>query len=219
MEPGWWLDIPPASDQVGFISLQIMTGSVTVNLKPIRALTLHQPWATAIANGPKRIENRKWKPPEWLIGERIWIHAGKHYDESAEDFMRDLWPDMPPRDLFQRGAIVGSARVDSFVMATPIHIGREWFVGPVGWVLKDVRPLTEPVEARGFQGLWTPTKGVEALCLRRDRPTPPRKGSKICPWCGRKSLTFGYGFAGGGAGPYFACVPKDNSDWCGYFHK
>jgi len=40
----------------------------------IVALTILQPWATLIAHGPKRIENREWKPPrtlDWLA-----IHAG-----------------------------------------------------------------------------------------------------------------------------------------------
>ena len=33
----------------------------------IRALTLWQPWATLVALGIKRLENRSWKPPlDWL---------------------------------------------------------------------------------------------------------------------------------------------------------
>jgi hypothetical protein len=43
----------------------------------MRALTLHPEWAHAIAHLGKRIENRPWKPPEKLLGERIAIHAGK----------------------------------------------------------------------------------------------------------------------------------------------
>lgn len=38
----------------------------------IRALTLRQPWATAVAELGKRVENRTWRlPPGYL-----WIHAG-----------------------------------------------------------------------------------------------------------------------------------------------
>lgn len=43
----------------------------------MKALTLHQPWATLIALGVKRIETRSWRAPQALIGQRIAIHAGK----------------------------------------------------------------------------------------------------------------------------------------------
>ncbi len=41
------------------------------------ALTLTQPWATLMACGAKRVETRSWKPPDWLVGELVLIHAGK----------------------------------------------------------------------------------------------------------------------------------------------
>jgi activating signal cointegrator 1 len=44
----------------------------------MKALTLHQPWATLIALGVKTIETRSWRAPASLIGQRIAIHAGKH---------------------------------------------------------------------------------------------------------------------------------------------
>lgn len=40
------------------------------------ALTLHQPWAEAIARGLKRIETRSWAPPAGLVGRRWAIAAG-----------------------------------------------------------------------------------------------------------------------------------------------
>ena len=43
----------------------------------MKAITLHQPWATLIADGAKTIETRSWRPPQTLIGQRIVIHAGK----------------------------------------------------------------------------------------------------------------------------------------------
>lgn len=42
----------------------------------MKALTLHQPWATLIALGVKSIETRSWRAPASLIGQRIAIHAG-----------------------------------------------------------------------------------------------------------------------------------------------
>ena len=41
----------------------------------MRALTLWQPWASAVAVGLKSIETRSWPAPASLIGERLAIHA------------------------------------------------------------------------------------------------------------------------------------------------
>ena len=43
----------------------------------MKAITLHPEWAHAVAYLGKRCENRDWKPPASLIGQRIAIHAGK----------------------------------------------------------------------------------------------------------------------------------------------
>ena len=73
-----------------------MSGQVTmvlgdVALEAERALTLWQPWASAICSGPKRIENRPIPPPDRIIGQRIFIHAGKTWDhERAADLLK-LW--------------------------------------------------------------------------------------------------------------------------------
>ena len=50
----------------------------------MKALTLHQPYASLIAYGIKTIETRSWKPPDDLIGERFAIHAGKTMDMDEE---------------------------------------------------------------------------------------------------------------------------------------
>lgn len=43
----------------------------------MKALTLHEPWASLIASGAKAYETRDWAPPGWLVGQTIAIHAGK----------------------------------------------------------------------------------------------------------------------------------------------
>ncbi len=50
-----------------------------------RALTIHQPWASLIAEGIKRLENRTWTPaPEDIaLGEYVLLHAGKTFDLDA----------------------------------------------------------------------------------------------------------------------------------------
>lgn len=43
----------------------------------MKALTLHQPWASLVACGRKKHETRSWPPPSTSIGTEIAIHAGK----------------------------------------------------------------------------------------------------------------------------------------------
>ena len=46
----------------------------------MKAITLHEPWASLIVAGKKTIETRNWSPPDDLIGETIAIHAGKNLE-------------------------------------------------------------------------------------------------------------------------------------------
>ena len=48
-------------------------------MKPltVKAMSLHQPWASLIAAGVKNVETRSRPPPQSLIGQRIAIHAAK----------------------------------------------------------------------------------------------------------------------------------------------
>jgi hypothetical protein len=50
----------------------------------VKAITVRQPWAWAIATGAKTVENRS-RPAPWTsaIDERIAIHAGKGWDRHA----------------------------------------------------------------------------------------------------------------------------------------
>jgi hypothetical protein len=55
----------------------------------VKALTLHQPGASAIATGAKVHETRGWAPPKSLIGERIAIHAGKSFGPGGKTAARE----------------------------------------------------------------------------------------------------------------------------------
>ena len=51
-------------------------------MRELRALTLWQPWAWAIVEGHKDIENRPWAPGAALrVGDPFLIHAGMKYDD------------------------------------------------------------------------------------------------------------------------------------------
>jgi hypothetical protein len=135
----------------------------------MRALTVKQPWAWAIAAGKKPVENRTWP-----TGHRgmVAIHAGKMPDRAAlADRDRRsplsraiawhtrLWT--PPEYVY--GAVIAVAEV------TDCHDGAaeqgecsEWADRwQWHWVLANVRPLAEPVPCRGMLSLWRLPDDVE----------------------------------------------------------
>jgi hypothetical protein len=136
----------------------------------MKAITLHQPWAWAIAHAGKDVENRAWSPGSDFIGQRIAIHAGKKWDSRGWAFlcdpmlspMNDRFLDrdlglfrVPTRSKMIFGAIIATA-----CLANIVHLGKgrarfsDWYTGPIGWVLRDIKRLAEPIECRGKQGLW-----------------------------------------------------------------
>lgn len=129
------------------------------------ALTICQPWATAIACGLKRIETRGWRP-----GYRgpLAIHAGLADSPVMLADVLSLVPELPPGP-YPRGVVVA---VCNLVACEPMkeaptdledRLG--WF-GPrrYGWVLDDARALPAPVRSKGALGLWrVPTDAVRAI--------------------------------------------------------
>ena len=145
---------------------------------PLYALTLRHPWAFAITHLGKDVENRIWRPPEHLLGQRIAIHGGvipkgqglvecetdveyildeiitMDYQGCSKDRRDWLW-----RQGFAHGLTL-DAWITPGIVATVRLTGvvREsespWFAGPVGWVFDELRVLSEPIPHRGAQGLW-----------------------------------------------------------------
>lgn len=128
----------------------------------MRALTIRQPWIGAIIAGRKKIENRSWRAPS-VLGERILLHASARPQPDGIAFCSSRgWA--PPAEL-DLGAIVGSARVVDFIE----HSRDPWFMGPIGWVLEDVRALDRPIPCPGKLGLWRPSAEILARVQRLSR--------------------------------------------------
>ncbi|WP_283196565.1 ASCH domain-containing protein [Rhizobium sp. BT04] len=141
----------------------IYTGDIST--LPDLALSTRQPWAHAIVNGWKDIENRKWNTRHRGL---ICIHASaynaRNIAEDWQDFAGvitdhpDLQPNHPAHDLVEQdmtfGAIIGVARI---VDATQRH-SSPWFFGKYGFVLEDQQILAEPIPLKGALGLfeWRP---------------------------------------------------------------
>lgn len=131
--------------------------------RPIRGFTLHRPWSWCVAHAGKRLENRGWRPPQWLVGGYLAIHGGRTYDRAAAAAIADELDLVPPPPEFCAEGIVAVARLAGCVTSS----SSPWFSGPYGWQLEDVVVLAAPIECPGQQGLWP--LGPELLQLVRRR--------------------------------------------------
>jgi hypothetical protein len=86
---------------------------------PERALSVKQPWAWAILNAGKNIENRTWYSP---VRGPIWIAASaqvtRAYYENARMWLRQVAgvTGVPELDELVKGAIIGRANVTSCIL-------------------------------------------------------------------------------------------------------
>ena len=129
----------------------------------MRALTVKQPWAAAIAHGPKRTENRIRPIPAKHLGTEILIHAGAAEDINAlPAAMVRQWP----RHF---GSIIAVATLASCHQDTGCC--RPWgFPDTWHWQLDNVRPLAHPIlGVRGQLGLWAAPDDVLAAVQRQVR--------------------------------------------------
>ena len=161
----------------------------------MKALTIQNPWAWAVLYAGKIIENRTWRPPEDLLGERLAIHAGKIFAHEALQFLWDKFAVEVPSEL-PAGVIIGTVRVvgileqrqrnDFSVLSIrdyrPAfaldHRALGWLVDPppgkrgYGWVFSDPIALAKPVPCRGAQGVWdVPEDVLSAMGLEATKGT------------------------------------------------
>lgn len=125
----------------------------------MKALSLWQPWASAIALGHKRIETR-----HWTTGYRglIAIHAAKRWTVEEREFAASehALGRLPQR--LPLGAVVAIALLTDIRRTEDLEL----IIGPIeklygnyaprrfGWMLEDIRPLSEPFPCLGRQGLF-----------------------------------------------------------------
>lgn len=145
----------------------------------MKALTVRQPWAWALALGYKPVENRSTL---WKFRGRLAIHAAAGVDPWADGMANPLvqgairealaGPDRAQADdLFQaRGAIIG------LVTVLDVHRAVDGCC-PSGWaepadgrkvhmVCSSATPLPQPVPAVGALGLWDVPADVEEAVLQ-----------------------------------------------------
>jgi hypothetical protein len=134
--------------------------------RTIKAISLTQPWATLVAIGAKKIETRSWDTP---YRGPIAIHASRRFPESdqmlcfREPFASALRAagyvspkELPTGSVLAIGQLVDCTQVFA---AAPDFSAQELAFGDFSygrwlWHLDSVECLPEPVEARGYLGLW-----------------------------------------------------------------
>lgn len=147
----------------------------------MKGLTLTQPWATLIALGIKRIENRKWKPPANMIGERFAIHASREIDPAVtailpDDARRALLAMMRAGGDLPTSQIVATARLVGFFDDVAFAGDQaRWFTGPYAFVLDDIRPIDLPTKIKGALSFWrlAPEIDAELAEIEAQRFEPP----------------------------------------------
>lgn len=118
---------------------------------PTMALSIRQPWAWAIINAGKDVENRDW--PTRFRGP-VCIHAAKGMTrsehEDAAGFMHFNLGIIAPLQIHTlRGGIIGFAEIVDCVEASE----SPWFFGRYGFVLRNATPC-EFIPVRGQLGFF-----------------------------------------------------------------
>ena len=104
----------------------------------MKTLSIQQPHADEILFEGKDIENRTWRLPKAMKGQRIYVHAGKRSRVASPKYANRL------------GAVLGEVTIVDCVESSD----SPWFEGPFGFVLKDPVAYDVPIPARGRLGFF-----------------------------------------------------------------
>jgi hypothetical protein len=134
----------------------------------MKALTVRQPWAWAIINVGKDIENRSWNT---RIRGRIAIHAAQgmtreEYERGCT-YIKRIKPraKIPPYEDLERGEILGTVEIVDSIQDS----GSPWFEGEYGFVLSHPKKLPEPIPCKGALNFWDVSKHIESLIKKASR--------------------------------------------------
>lgn len=129
----------------------------------MKAITIHQPWASLIAIGAERYETRSWKT---VHRGYIAIHASQMWSKEQE-FVWNKLRDMPETahipEIAPLGAIICVCELVNCIPVEQIrdqlsHDDKIWGRHEDGWYVWELRVmkiLREPVPAPSKNGLWT----------------------------------------------------------------
>jgi activating signal cointegrator 1 len=130
----------------------------------MQAITISQPYASAISSGEKWVENRSW--PTRYRGP-LAIHAGK----GSQYLTKLELAKYPTGVILATCKLVACERLDTIIRMGSSQYDKDdcipgtktkWWdaadhehaEGPYCWILEDVVQLEKPIPAVGKQGLW-----------------------------------------------------------------
>ncbi|KAL9344537.1 hypothetical protein Peur_062212 [Populus x canadensis] len=143
-------------------------------------LTMHQPWASLLVYGIKRIEGRSWTTP---IRGRLWIHAATKVPEedtikAMEDFYREIYAvngitDLKFPEHYPVSRLLGCVEVVGCVKCEDLA---SWEAVPEGvrlegqtdfcWLCEQPQKLLVPFEMRGYQGVYNLERKIHEAAIR-----------------------------------------------------
>ena len=142
----------------------------------MRALSLHQPWASCVVHGFKKIETRGWRTKHRGL---LAIHAAKAWDrekrETLDHFLR-LFPELSVIEPVPRGGIVGVVDVVGCEPMTEAWIKtqsrRELKLGTYeldryGWALENPRRVEPMIPLNGQRILFSLDQAVVEMIKTR----------------------------------------------------
>jgi phage N-6-adenine-methyltransferase len=129
----------------------------STSIPVVKAITLHQPWAYLVGRS-KYFETRSWATN---YRGKIAIHAAALRENvSAYFLLKDL---LPPKGNLIFGAVVAIADLTDCILMAEEFINQQsetelrcgnWKPGYYAWKLENIQILSEPIAAKGKQGLW-----------------------------------------------------------------
>lgn len=146
----------------------------------MKAISLWQPWSSAIPAGLKKYETRSFQPPAKYIGQRIAIHAALKENANLWKWWCEVVVGCPHRqrafaaigvkhfDALPRGAIVATAvlagcvptwkLIDSGMISDEERMWGDYGTGRYGWALADIMWVKPALPCKGRQGWfdWQP---------------------------------------------------------------
>ena len=109
----------------------------------MKAITLHQPFASLIVEGHKHAETRSWAAPSSLVGRRIAIHAAKRpalgYEDGVRAITENIMTDTYGQGWMEkipRGAVVGTA-----ILSAVVQVEEQHYDVNTGETTADCRPV------------------------------------------------------------------------------
>lgn len=124
----------------------------------MRAISIWQPWASAIALDLKRFETRHWEAPPSAIGKRIAIHAAKRpmgWFETSLARVYGMPAEIPLGAVVAVARLVRCHRVEAVrdeITLQELTLGN-YEPGRFAWELAEVQ-LLDPIPYKGQQGIF-----------------------------------------------------------------